>query len=200
MSPSQDVGSLTSPAMWLVVGLGNPGTQYRRTRHNLGFMVIDRLAEQLSIELNQLVCHAWVGLTQIDESQVVLAKPRTYMNRSGVSAQCLLRRYQLPASQMLVIVDDLALPLGKLRLRRRGSAGGHNGLKSIIESLGSQEFPRLRLGILPEQAKIEDYADFVLSGFTADEQTAVESMIERSVTTVLTVVREGLDKAIARCH
>ncbi|MCS6803691.1 MAG: aminoacyl-tRNA hydrolase [Acidobacteriota bacterium] len=200
MSPSQDVGSLTSPAMWLVVGLGNPGTQYRRTRHNLGFMVIDRLAEQLRIELNQLVCHAWVGLTQSDESQVVLAKPRTYMNRSGVSAQCLLRRYQLPASQMLVIVDDLALPLGKLRLRRRGSAGGHNGLKSIIESLGSQEFPRLRLGILPEQAKIEDYADFVLSDFTADEQTAVESMIERSVTTVLTVVREGLDKAIARCH
>lgn len=200
MDPIQDSGSLASPAKWLVLGLGNPGAQYQRTRHNLGFMVIDRLAEQLKIELNRFVCHAVIGLARIEQSCVMLAKPQTYMNRSGVSAQGLLRRFQFPVGQMLVVVDDLALPLGAIRLRRRGSAGGHNGLKSIIESLGSQQFPRLRLGILPKQAEIADYADFVLSDFTADEQATVESMIERSVATVFTVVREGLDKAMTTCH
>lgn len=200
MGPIEDSGGLASPAKWLVLGLGNPGAQYQRTRHNVGFMVIDRLAEQLNIGLNRFVCHAVIGLARVEHCYVLLAKPQTYMNRSGVSAQGLLRRFQLPVGQMLVIVDDLALPLGVIRLRRRGSAGGHNGLKSIIESLGSQEFPRLRLGILPKQAEIADYADFVLSDFTADEQAIVESMIERSVATVFTVVREGLDKAMTTCH
>ncbi|MBI3951972.1 MAG: aminoacyl-tRNA hydrolase [Acidobacteria bacterium] len=186
--------------MWLIVGLGNPGGRTARTRHNVGFMVIDRLAKELGVSVSQPICQAVCGQVYIEGQAVLLAKPQTYMNRSGLAVSCLTSAYDLPPNHMLVIVDDFALPLGKLRLRLKGSDGGHNGLRSIIEALGTKGFPRLRLGIRPEQGQIEDPVDFVLSDFTRQESELVESMIERAQATIFSILREGLEKAMAKCN
>lgn len=186
--------------MWLIVGLGNPGNRYARTRHNVGFMVIDRLARELGVSVSQPACQAMVGRAEMQSQVVILAKPQTYMNRSGRAVACLTKTYDIPLSQMLVIVDDFALPLGKLRLRRRGSDGGHNGLKSIIEAIETKEFPRLRLGIRPEESRIDDPVDFVLSEFTGEERETVESMMERAQVAISTILREGMDKAMTKCN
>jgi PTH1 family peptidyl-tRNA hydrolase len=148
--------------MWLIVGLGNPGTKYEWTRHNCGFLVIDELARRAGREVRTPECQALTARVAIDGQQALLAKPQTFMNLSGSAVAALKQKHEIAdAGKVLVISDDLALPFGKLRVRPKGSAGGQNGLKSIVAKLGTQEFPRLRLGIAPDhpipnsQRKIE---------------------------------------------
>lgn len=183
--------------MRLIIGLGNPDRRYRRTRHNVGWDVIDRLGERLGIAIDIEDGWATVGSGTIRRHRVLLAKPQTYMNRSGIAVAGLRRRHRVKLPDMLVVVDDLDLALGQLRLRPAGSDGGHNGLRSIIEALGSEAFPRLRFGIGRPPSGI-DPAEFVLTRFTGDEQETVHRALERAVDAVETVVRDGLDVAMNR--
>ncbi|RMG56260.1 MAG: aminoacyl-tRNA hydrolase [Acidobacteria bacterium] len=182
--------------MWIIVGLGNPGEQYARTRHNIGFMVVDRLADHLTTALSRSECEALIGETKWHGETMVLTKPQTYMNRSGRAVACLLDHYHASPQQLIVISDDFALPLGTLRLRPKGGDGGHNGLKSIIETLGTTDFPRLRLGIGPRREAIVDPVDFVLSEFHQEEWKDVEDMIRRGKQAILLAVERGLEKAM----
>lgn len=183
--------------MKAIVGLGNPGPNYARTRHNLGFLVVEALAERARIPLDRVECDALVGRGEVAGVAVLLAKPRTFMNRSGDAVVCLISSYALQPADVLVVVDDLALPLGVIRLRRRGRAGGHNGLKSIIEALGTTDFPRLRLGIKPERP-IEDTVAFVLSEFDEHERPLVDAVIARAIEAITVFLREGVDGAMSR--
>ena len=181
----------------LIVGLGNPGAQYEWTRHNLGFMVVDVLAHAAGREVKRSECRALVGRAEIESRAVELVKPQTYMNLSGESVQCLLRKRELKAAgSLLVISDDLALPFGTLRLRARGSSGGHNGLKSIIAQTGPDEFIRLRIGIQPEHP-LADTARYVLERFPQRARGDVEKVLERSAEAIRVVLRDGIDKAMA---
>jgi PTH1 family peptidyl-tRNA hydrolase len=181
----------------LIVGLGNPGAQYELTRHNLGFMVVDVLAREATATVRREECRALVGRAEIEGRKVELVKPQTYMNLSGESVQCLLRKRELkPATNLVVISDDLALPFGALRIRARGSSGGHNGLKSIIAQVGTDEFIRLRIGIQPEHP-LADAARYVLERFPQGARTELEKVLERSVEAIRAVVRDGIDKAMA---
>src|ERR1043165_8183026 len=165
----------------LIVGLGNPGTDYAATRHTLGFMLIDKLADDERIVVKRRECNSLVGQGNIEGVVTKLAKPQTFMNLSGVAVSCLLRKVEsvMPLRQLLVISDDLALPLGKIRIRERGSAGGHNGLKSIISEVGTDEFIRLRIGIQPEHP-ISDARRFVLDTFAKSEQPVIKETLESS--------------------
>ncbi len=181
----------------LIVGLGNPGAQYELTRHNLGFMVVDLLAREAGRELKRAECRALVGRAEIEGRPVELVKPQTYMNLSGEPVQCLLRKRELKAANnLLVISDDLALPFGALRLRARGSSGGHNGLKSIIAQTGTDEFIRLRIGIQPEHP-LSDTSRYVLERFPHSVRGELDKVIERSAEAVRAVVQDGIDKAMA---
>ncbi|HKX26635.1 MAG TPA: aminoacyl-tRNA hydrolase [Blastocatellia bacterium] len=181
--------------MWLIVGLGNPGKQYERTRHNCGFMVIDELARRAGRELRVSECQALTTRATIDGETVMLIKPQTFMNLSGVAVAGLKDKYE--SQHLLVISDDLALPLGQIRLRGQGGAGGHNGLKSIIAKLGTQQFPRLRMGIAPGHPLTET-ADFVLSEFPAGERQTLESMITRAADAVTDLLTTGIAEAMSK--
>jgi peptidyl-tRNA hydrolase, PTH1 family len=164
--------------MKIIIGLGNPGKEYLHTRHNLGYLAIDRLASDLNIELKKnRMFSAETGM--YPEGPVLLAKPLTFVNLSGLTARKLMEKHAVPLADLLVICDDFSLPLGKTRLRMKGSSGGHNGLQSVIEQLNTPEFPRLRLGMgpLPELC---DPKEFVLGRFLKQEQEAVEKMIEEA--------------------
>src|ERR1043166_8626268 len=182
----------------LIVGLGNPGKEYEWTRHNLGFMLIDKLAQEEGIVVGSRECSSLVGRGRIEGAATRLAKPQTFMNLSGHAVSCLLAKLQSesPIKQLIVITDDLALPLGTIRVRERGSAGGHNGLKSIIAALGTNEFLRLRIGIQPEHP-ISDTKQFVLDPFPRSERTAVEEILERAAQAARAVLRDGIAKAMA---
>jgi PTH1 family peptidyl-tRNA hydrolase len=181
----------------LIVGLGNPGAQYEWTRHNLGFMVVDLLAHAAGRDIKRSECRALVGRADIENRNVELVKPQTYMNLSGESVQCLLRKRELKAADSLIVIsDDLALPFGTLRLRARGSSGGHNGLKSIIAQTGTDEFIRLRIGIQPEHP-LADTKRYVLERFPNGARTEVEKVLERSADAIRAVIRDGIDKAMA---
>ena len=181
-----------------IVGLGNPGAEYERTRHNLGFMLVDLLARSSGARVSRKECRALVGRTEIEGVRVELVKPQTYMNRSGEAVACLLAKQDAKggAQDLIVISDDLALPFGTIRLRRRGSAGGHNGLKSIIAALKTDEFMRLRIGIQPEHP-IGDTRGFVLDEFAKNERAYLDKILERSADALHTVLRDGIDKAMA---
>ncbi len=191
-------------ASFLIVGLGNPGPDYDGTRHNAGFEVIDRLADRLGVALDVEAAHAFVaeGRLPTDPDRpdgptrvVALARPLTFMNRSGRAVTALLDRYGLTPADLLVVYDDLALPVGGLRLRGKGSAGGHNGVQSVVEALASTEFPRLRVGVgnsFPPGGQV----DFVLSPFDDDEREAAESAFDDAAEAALTVAREGLTAAM----
>ena len=181
----------------LIVGLGNPGSDYAATRHNLGFMLIDKLASEEGITVKRRECQALVGQGQVEGEVTKLAKPQTFMNLSGIAVSCLLGKIESddPVRQLVVISDDLALPLGKIRIRDRGSAGGHNGLKSIIAEVGTDEFIRLRIGIQPDHP-ISDAKRFVLDQFSGTERPVVEETIVRSVQAVRTIIRDGALKAM----
>ena len=179
----------------LIVGLGNPGEAYAKTRHNLGFMLIDKLAGDEGIAVKRRECQSLVGQGQIEGTVTRLVKPQTFMNLSGHAVSCLLAKSELAVQQLVVISDDLALPLGKIRIRERGSAGGHNGLKSIIAEVGTSEFVRLRIGIQPDHP-ISDAKRFVLDQFSATERPLVEETIAKSVQAVRTIIRDGALKAM----
>lgn len=182
--------------MWLLVGLGNPGERYSGTRHNLGFTCLDHLAQRHRLEFNRKRNQAQVAEGQIAGERVVLAKPQTFMNLSGQAVSGLRSWYKLdPAEALLVIYDDLDLPFGKLRLRQRGSAGTHNGMKSIVGQLGSQVFPRLRVGI-GQPPPGWDTVNYVLSRFTAEETAALPDLYDRVAEAVEVMLREGLVAAM----
>ena len=182
----------------LIVGLGNPGAAYEWSRHNLGFMLIEKLASEAGIECKRRECQALVGRGEVEGETVKLVKPQTFMNLSGSTVSCLAAKHKLPepGRHLIVISDDLALPFGRIRIRERGSAGGHNGLKSIIASIGTNEFIRLRLGIQPEHP-LADTKGFVLDSFPRSSRAAVEQMIERGVAALRCILREGVLKAMS---
>ena len=179
----------------LFVGLGNPGAEYRSTRHNLGFRVLDRLANVWQVTERKLECNAVIGRADGN----YLAWPQTYMNRSGYAVRCLVERYAFEPRDILVVYDDVALPLGRLRLRGRGGPGGHRGMESVIRNLNTDEIARLRLGILPdEEMSDEELSDFVLADFSADEAEAVETMELRAAEACQSWLRDGLDTSMNR--
>jgi len=182
---------------WLVVGLGNPGEQYEKTRHNLGFMLIDELARQFQIQVKRLECCALVGQTSFDGLTIELVKPQTYMNLSGESVSCLLKKTTRGVKNIIVATDDLALPLGSIRIRTKGSAGGHNGLKSLIECLKSDEFIRLRIGMKPEHT-VSDTKGFVLEKFSKKDLETIDEVSKRSADAVRAVITDGAEKAMAK--
>ena len=182
---------------WLIVGLGNPGLEYAKTRHNLGFMHVDMLASQLQTQVKRDECRSLIGRAEVDNQVIELAKPQTYMNVSGEAVTGLLAKPNRSVEKLIVISDDLALPFGSFRIRRHGSHGGQNGLRSIIDCLKTQEFTRLRIGIQPEHP-IRDAAKFVLENFTKKETETLENVLEESAKAVRTIVTEGVDAAMAR--
>lgn len=185
--------------MWLIVGLGNPGAEYEWSRHNLGFLLIDKLAEDAGIAVKRKECQALVGRGEIEGQPVKLVKPQTYMNLSGHTVGCLATKHKLsqPPKNLIVISDDLALPFGKIRIRARGSAGGHNGLKSIIGSIGTDEFTRLRIGIQPDHP-ISDAKRFVLEQYSRAARPAVGELIEESAAAIRTILTDGVLIAMGR--
>lgn len=182
----------------LIVGLGNPGKEYEWSRHNLGFMLIDKLAQDAGISVNRRECSSLIGRGEIEGTRTTLVKPQTFMNLSGHAVSCLLAKVnsEAPVKQLVVISDDLALPLGKIRIRERGTAGGHNGLKSIIAAIGTTEFVRLRIGIQPEHP-ISDPKRFVLDTFARSERPVVEEVIAESANAIRTIIRDGALKAMS---
>lgn len=185
--------------MFLIVGLGNPGAQYEWTRHNLGFMLIDRIAQEAGAAVKRKECRALVGRAELAGQRVELVKPQTFMNLSGEAVSCLVAKQEDKADaikSLVVISDDLALPFGTIRLRPRGSAGGHNGLKSIIAALRTEEFMRLRIGIQPAHM-VADTKRFVLEEFSRAERAEVEKILERSADALRAVIRDGIEKAMA---
>ncbi len=184
--------------MWVVVGLGNPGRRYAETRHNLGFMVVDALAARAGARFVPDDLYHWASI-RLEDGDVVLMKPRTYVNRSGEAVAALRARRVEPSDPLLVVVDDIHLPFGRLRLRPSGSAGGHNGLRSIEAQLQSHDYARLRVGVSsPEGA--EEWADHVLGGFDAEERAALPEVVERAADAVHLVVQRGLGWARPRVN
>lgn len=184
--------------MKLVVGLGNPGREYAETRHNVGFMVVDRLAESLGVAVDRRMFKALTGQGLVNGEKVILVKPQTYMNLSGEAVGALLNWYKLTPADLVVIYDDLDLPPGKLRLRPGGGAGGHKGVLSIIHSLGTENFPRIRVGIgRPVEAGI-DSVDYVLGRMGSGEAEEMEKALMLAAEAALCVVREGLEQAMNR--
>jgi PTH1 family peptidyl-tRNA hydrolase len=181
--------------MHVIVGLGNPGIDYAWTPHNLGFLVVDKLAEQASIRVTRPEAKSFVGRGKIAGHEVILAKPQTMMNLSGLAVRELVARAECKPSDVIVICDDIALPWGMLRVRERGSAGGHNGLKSVIGALGTMEFPRVRLGVQPAELK-GDLREYVLRQIRRDEEDVVAEEIEQGAEAVKLIVAEGTARAM----
>jgi PTH1 family peptidyl-tRNA hydrolase len=182
---------------YLIAGLGNPGRQYRYNRHNIGFMALDRLAARLGLTFSRLESKALLAKGTHQGRRVVLAKPQTYMNLSGKAVASLARFYKVPLVQLLVVYDDVDLPFGTLRLRPAGSSGGQRGMESIIENLGSQEFPRLRLGIGRPPGRMEA-GDYVLEDFSRQEMEFLPGILDRAVDAIFTFFDEGLVTAMNR--
>ena len=180
--------------MKLVVGLGNPGAKYRLTRHNVGFMVVDRLAVTAGAAVTRKHCSSLVGEGHWGEVKVVLAKPQTYMNLSGMAVSSLMNYYRVAPADLLVVCDDLDLPFGRIRLRPKGSSGGHRGLASIIAALGRSDFPRLRVGI----GKAGEAVGHVLGRFAAAEEPALAEILETAAAAAVMACRDGLDRAMNR--
>ncbi len=182
---------------YLIVGLGNPGREYRTTRHNIGFMLLDHLAERLGVTFSRLVSQALVAKTEYAGKRIVLAKPQAYMNLSGQPVGALLHYYKIPNSQLLVAYDDVDLPLGTLRLRPAGGSAGQKGMASIIERLGTQDFPRLRLGIDRPPGRMQAAA-YVLQEFSSLQQPMVTTALERAADAVFLFISDGLEAAMNR--
>ena len=183
--------------MRLIIGLGNPGIEYQFTPHNLGFLVVDRLAEAVRARVERPEGRCLTAHAELEGQAVVLAKPLTYVNLSGLAVRELLWVLDLTPEALVVVSDDLAMPEGSLRIRRHGSAGGHHGLESIIGALGTQEFVRLRLGIGPEHP-VGDASEFVLRSFRRSQLKRVEEQVEQAVEAVRLILREGPQQAMNR--
>lgn len=183
--------------MRLVVGLGNPGDRYRRTRHNVGFLVVDELAARAGVRGGREEADSWVAETSLGGQEVLLVKPLAFMNRSGAAVARLLESRAKAPSDLVVVVDDVALELGTLRVRERGTHGGHNGLRSILDVLGTDEWTRVRVGIRKGDLP-EELADYVLSEFPADEVLVVQEMVGLAADAVAVVLAQGVTEAMNR--
>ncbi len=182
--------------MYIIAGLGNPGKEYGNTRHNVGYDVIDALAEKYNISVLELKHKALLGKGNIEGQKVILMKPLTYMNLSGESLRMAMDYYKADAEQELIVIsDDVSLPPGQLRVRKKGSAGGHNGLKNIIKMLGTENFRRIRMGV-GEKPKTYDLADWVLGHFNKEERAAIDEASEKAVQAVRLMLTEGTDAAM----
>ena len=180
---------------WLIVGLGNPGASYEATRHNFGFMLVDLLAARADATVRREECRSLMGRIEVAGVAAELAKPQTFMNLSGDAVGCLLKKSERARGRMIVVSDDLAIPFGSLRLRPRGSHGGHNGLRSVISSIGTDEFIRLRIGISPDHP-VANTRGFVLEKFSRDESAEVEEILKRAADAVEVVIERGIDAAM----
>lgn len=183
---------------WLIVGLGNPGKEYERTRHNCGFRAIDILAESLGCKIDKGKFQGLYGQTTYKGTKLFLLKPQTYMNASGRSVLQMSAYYHIPPERIIVLFDDISLELGRLRVRADGSAGGHNGIKSVIQELGSQAFPRVKIGVGAKPHSEQDLADWVLGGFTASEQKAVDASLKAAGNAALCIIEQGVSQAANR--
>jgi PTH1 family peptidyl-tRNA hydrolase len=182
----------------LIVGLGNPGIEYQFTPHNLGFLAIDRIANECGVEVRNRNCRALTARAVIEDQQVLLAKPETYMNLSGLSVRELAAKYEIdPASDLIVIYDELDLPVGTIRIRQRGSSAGHNGIESVVGALDTQEFLRIRLGIAPDR-KIADGVKFVLTPFRKAQLKVVDEVLDTTFEAVRVILRDGPGAAMNR--
>jgi PTH1 family peptidyl-tRNA hydrolase len=183
----------------VIAGLGNPGRQYERNRHNIGFMAVDALARKHGLTFDKMMSKGMVALGEIARAKVALVKPQTFMNTSGQSVGPVLKFYKSSPDDLIVLYDELDLPAGELRMRKGGSAGGHNGMKSIIQTVGTQEFPRLRMGIGRPPGRM-DPAAYVLQNFTTGEMADVDDLIERTVSAIEIWLTSGIDLAMNRAN
>ena len=183
---------------WLIVGLGNPGKEYERTRHNCGFRAVDVLADMLGCRIDKGKFQGIYGQTNYGDKKLLLLKPLTYMNLSGRSVQQLAAYHHIPPQRIIVMFDDISLVPGRLRVRADGSAGGHNGIKSIISQLGSQDFPRVKIGVGAKAHPEQDLADWVLSTFSAAEEKALSVSLENAAKAALCIVDKGVSEASNR--
>ena len=185
-------------AAWLIVGLGNPGEKYENTRHNVGFQVIDELAERQGRPVQRLKFKALTGLLTIGGEKALVMKPVTYMNLSGEAVRPAADFYKLPPERILVISDDVALAAGRLRIRAKGSAGGHNGLKSIIQHLGTDQFPRIRVGVGEKPHPDYDLADWVLGRPQGEDKKAIDEAVKRAADAVECILTQGLERGMGK--
>lgn len=183
---------------WLIVGLGNPGTKYAHTRHNCGFRALDILADSLGCKVDKGRFQGLYGQTAYNGKKLYLLKPQTYMNASGLSVLQLSAYFSIPPQRIIVLFDDISLPPGRLRVRGDGSAGGHNGIKSIISQLGSQDFPRVKIGVGAKPNPEQDLADWVLSGFSPAEEKALASALKNAAAAALCIIDDGVQGAANR--
>ncbi len=180
--------------MYIIAGLGNPGKKYENTRHNIGFITLDLLAERNDIKINKIKHKALVGEGRISGQKVLLVKPQTYMNLSGQSLREVMSYYKEDVSRLIVIYDDIDIPMGSVRIRKKGSAGTHNGMRSIVYDLQSDQFPRIRIGIGKERRS--DLRDFVIGGFSKEEKEPLENAVRRAAAAAECIVEKGIDKAM----
>lgn len=197
---SKDNTSSTSPIEYIVVGLGNPGAQYNNTRHNAGFMAIDALAEKYSVRIDRAKYKALTAEVTISGKRVLLMKPQTFMNLSGEAVGEAARFYKIDAAHLIVLSDDISLDVGKLRVRRKGSAGGHNGLKSINEHVGSDEYPRIKIGVGQKPHPEYDLASWVLSVFSAEELKKLSEIGNTVIDGIERIVLGDIDGAMQICN
>jgi len=190
----QDTGGVS----WLLVCLGNPGDKYENTRHNAGFMVADAVAERQNKPIQRLKFKALTNIFPIAGEKVLVMKPITYMNLSGEAVRQAVDFYKVAPDHVLVVSDDVSLPLGRLRIRAKGSAGGHNGLKSIIQHLGTDQFPRLRVGVGEKPHPDYDLADWVLGRFTGEDKKTMDAAVKRAADAVECILSEGLDRGMGK--
>jgi PTH1 family peptidyl-tRNA hydrolase len=182
----------------LIVGLGNPGIEYQFTPHNLGFLLVDCLAQEADVKVSNRRCRSLTAKATIAGEQVILAKPETYMNLSGLAVRELAEAYELTSGEELIVAhDELAFPFGTVRIRERGSAGGHNGVESVIGALGTEKFVRVRMGIAPDH-EVRDAAHYVTAPFRKAQLKAVDEMLERAADAVKVILTEGISKAMNR--
>lgn len=182
---------------WLIVGLGNPGERYENTRHNLGFMLVDLMAGEFHTSIKRTECRSLIGQAEFEDQTIEFVKPQTFMNLSGEAVSCLLKKENRSVEKIIVVVDNLALPFGTIRLRAKGSDGGHNGLKSINDCTKTKEYIRLRIGIQPEHP-ISNTKKFVLENFAKKDLETIEKVLERSANAIRCVIAEGIGKAMSQ--
>ena len=188
----------TSGVDWLIVGLGNPGDKYENTRHNVGFRALDELAETAGIPVQKLKYKALTNTCTIGGCKVLLMKPVTYMNLSGEAVRQAADFYKVPPERIIVLSDDVSLPVGKLRIRKNGSAGGHNGLKNIIQHLGTDQFPRVKIGVGEKPHPEYDMADWVLAKFPPEDKKVIDEMVKKAAKAAAYYIKEGPDRAMGQ--
>ena len=183
--------------MYIIAGLGNPGSRYEFTRHNVGFLAIDELSKKLNIKVNRIKFKGLIGEGLINNEKIILIKPETYMNRSGESIRDIMNFYKVPIENLIVLVDDIDIPFGSLKIKSKGSSGTHNGLKSIIYQLQDDNFKRVKIGV-GAQDKGEDLADYVLKGFTEKEYEEISGTIKDASSAIVEIILNGIEKAMTK--